>query len=281
MIIRVIITPRYLNNNNSKFILIFRQPQNMNHQTENKNSLFSINNLNNQPQKLILNNNYNFSNTINININNPNMNANNNIVNRGNKFVKQSLNYSEMNNEELSKYVVILGKDQAGCRLLQKRISEDPTFSNDYLFHQMQFNMTEFMYDAFGNYLIQKILENVSDEKIQHIIKIIEPEFLDLGYSPHGTRVIQKIIEVIIRNKDLINCFVKVFEPNVINLMKDVNGNHIIIKYVFALTSPLNDFIFNELSENIVEICTHKHGCCVLQKCIEGANEQQRVIFNC
>ena len=253
----------------------------MNHTlTEGKNSLFSINNINNQPQKLIQNNNFNINNTINININNNHTNPNNsNNFNKTNKYIKQSLNYSEMENEELSKYVEVLGKDQAGCRLLQKRISDDPTFSNDHLFQQIKNNITDYMYDAFGNYLIQKILETISDEKKKEIINLIEHEFLDLGCSSHGTRVIQKIIEVITHNKELINCFLKVFEKNALNLMKDVNGNHIIIKFVFTLNSPLNNFIFNVLRENIIEICTHKHGCCVLQKCIEGANNQQRVNF--
>lgn len=270
------------------------QPQIPCNNNDVKNSLFSMNN-NNQPQKLLTNNNININNTININIdnnilgnvstiNNPQiLGINNaNFVNnyKGNKFINQNLNYAEMDKEELAKYVEILGKDQAGCRLLQKRICEDPSFSNDYLYQQMVNKITDFMYDAFGNYLIQKILETISEDKKKEIIRLIAPEFLDLGCSPHGTRVIQKIIEVITHNHELVIYFIELLEKHSLNLMKDINGNHIIIKYVFNLSSPFNDFIYKQLVLNIVEICTHKHGCCVLQKCIEGANDKQKVSNN-
>lgn len=294
------LSSNYLSENNNNYSSILKNPQQVHSLTNNneiKNNLFTINNSNNQPQKLIPNNIININSTININIKNNIVNSSSNIINpnkiniantsnfpinypKGIKFIRQNLNYAEMDKEELAKYVEILGKDQAGCRLLQKRISEDPSFSNEYLYHQMVDKMTKFMYDAFGNYLIQKILENISDDKKKEIIRIIEPEFIDLGCSPHGTRVIQKIIEVITHCKDLIHYFIQILEKNSINLMKDINGNHIIIKYVFTLSSPLNDFIYKQLVNNIVEICTHKHGCCVLQKCIEGANDKQRVSIN-
>ena len=282
------------NNGNYSSIFKFSQPSPVNINNPIKNDIFSVNGNNVQQQKYYpSNNSININNTINININNnivnnnmnhtphtigmPNSTGNNYGYNKGGKYVKQNLNYAEMDKEELAQYVDVLGKDQAGCRLLQKRISEDPSFSNDHLYHEMLDKLIDFMYDAFGNYLVQKILENVSDEKKKEIIRLIEPEFLSLGCSPHGTRVIQKIIEVITHNKDLIYCFIKVFEKYSINLMKDINGNHIIIKFVFTMVSPLNDFIYKQLVDNIVDICTHKHGCCVLQKCIEGANDKQRV----
>ena len=57
------------------------------------------------------------------------------------------------------------------------------------------------------------------------------------------------------------------------------NLNHIIQKFVFTIGAPKNQFIFDLINSKIVEIATHKHGCCVLQKCIEGANKAQRVNF--
>ena len=68
--------------------------------------------------------------------------------------------------------------------------------------------------------------------------------------------------------------------PNLLNFIKDINGNHIVQKFVFSIGAPKNQFIFDMLNIKIVEIATHKHGCCVLQKCIEGANNSQRVKLN-
>jgi pumilio RNA-binding family len=143
----------------------------------------------------------------------------------------------------------------------------------------MKENIKDYMNDAFGNYLVQRIIENLDLEQLKELLKVIEPEFYTLGSSPHGTRCIQKIIDCIIENKELIQRFNKIFEKNSIKLMKDINGNHIIIKYVNTLLSPTNDFIFHQLSYNLTEICTDKHGCCVIQKCIEYATDYQKVIL--
>ena len=36
-------------------------------------------------------------------------------------------------------------------------------------------------------------------------------------------------------------------------------------------------FIYNAVANNCVEVATHRHGCCVLQRCIDHASEHQRV----
>lgn len=36
-------------------------------------------------------------------------------------------------------------------------------------------------------------------------------------------------------------------------------------------------FIYNAVAANCVEVATHRHGCCVLQRCIDHASEHQRV----
>ncbi len=101
---------------------------------------------------------------------------------------------------------------------------------------------------------------------------------IKLGYNPHGTRVIQKLIERLVDN-NLLTTFNKIFFQHVINLAKDVNGNHIVIKFVFTIQYKENNYIYEILNNSIYEIASDKHGCCVLQKCIEAACEIQRVSF--
>lgn len=36
-------------------------------------------------------------------------------------------------------------------------------------------------------------------------------------------------------------------------------------------------FIYNAVAANCVEVATHRHGCCVLQRCIDHASEPQRI----
>ena len=106
----------------------------------------------------------------------------------------------------------------------------------------------------------------------------IAPHFLNLGLNCHGTRVLQKLIDVVYQNNKLFNFYLKILSPYfIICFINDVNGNHIIQKLVVVLGFPRNKFIYEIIKENIIEIAMHKHGCCVLQKCIENANILQKV----
>ena len=67
--------------------------------------------------------------------------------------------------------------------------------------------------------------------------------------------------------------------PNLKDFVIDQNASHIIIKYVNMLSYPKNDFIIKFLLDNSFELATKKHSCCVLQKCIEYSNQQQKKQF--
>lgn len=47
-------------------------------------------------------------------------------------------------------------------------------------------------------------------------------------------------------------------------------------KILFTFKAPHNQFIFDTMVTKCVAIACHKHGCCVMQKCIDGASTQQR-----
>jgi hypothetical protein len=143
------------------------------------------------------------------------------------------------------------------------------------IFPRLMDKIIELMNDSFGNYLIQKVLEKLDEENIRNTLIAITPHFLGLGLNPHGTRVLQKLIELLSSDL-LLTLYIKILTPNLLNFVKDINGNHIVQKFVFTVGAPRNQFIFDLINNKIVEIATHKHGCCVLQKCIEGASRNQR-----
>jgi len=53
------------------------------------------------------------------------------------------------------------------------------------------------MIDQYGNYLCQKLIEKCNAEEFLIILKQIKMKIISASLDPHGTRVIQKIIEVI------------------------------------------------------------------------------------
>jgi len=60
-----------------------------------------------------------------------------------------------------------------------------------------------------------------------------------------------------------------------IDLLKDLNGIHVIQKIITSLPE-INNYIYEILYTNFVTISTNKNGCCALQKCLEFADKNQK-----
>lgn len=182
-----------------------------------------------------------------------------------NTYLNESIEY-------LSYNIFPLAKDQAGCRFLQKKLDEDPKKASEAFYQAIIPFVLPLVKDAFGNYLIQKLCYFLSPEKIKKFLEIIAPSILDVGSNSHGTRVIQHLINFL-STKELVDYFLKSIKPYVIPLLKELNGTHIINKFISD-----HPECAEEINKIIVENCsllaTHRHGCCILQKLMDGPNKK-------
>lgn len=195
------------------------------------------------------------------------------------------INFNSMSLSELIRNSNAISKDQSGCRFLQKRIEEQPEIANKILNNVFQ-NIIDIITDPFGNYLIQKLFDYMNDEQFCQFLALIQIDIYKICINSYGTRVIQKIIDYL-RNDILLKTFLKLIKPIVKRIILDINGSHILIKVIDIKNPNATRVVYQEIAENIVPISMHKHGCCVLQKCIEraGAKEQQQLfsllLYNC
>ena len=216
------------------------------------------------------------------------MNSLNLIYNNNNIKNNASTSISQNETEEFLKNVLNHIKDQQGCRFIQKKISENPEISNR-LFDVLYSNIMTMSKDLFGNYVIQKILENVKPNYLVKFIELISQDFINLSISIYGTRVVQKILEIVSKSnytsdKEIYNqCFQTInnyITKSIVELSSNNNSSHIIIKYINEIKYPQNDLLYKEVYNNFVPLCKNKHGCCVIQKCIDfGTNEQKNKLL--
>lgn len=171
--------------------------------------------------------------------------------------------------------ILAISKDQAGCRMLQKLLetSEEPFI--DAVLEGVMSNLVELMTDPFGNYLCQKLMSVCSESHLTRIINAIGDGFLDVALNMHGTRALQKLIEVI-RKPAHIDKITSVLKKGAVELVTDLNGNHVIQTCLTSLNPDECQFIYDTMYENCVLLATHRHGCCVMQRCIDAANPLQR-----
>ncbi|WEW56356.1 hypothetical protein PRK78_001799 [Emydomyces testavorans] len=168
-----------------------------------------------------------------------------------------------------------LCKDQHGCRYLQRKLEERIPESVQMIFLEIHMHVVELMTDPFGNYLCQKLLEFSNDEQRTALINNAAPQLVSIALNQHGTRALQKMIEFI-STPEQIQTVINALRDRVVDLVQDLNGNHVIQKCLNRLSAADAQFIYDSVGASCIAVGTHRHGCCVLQRCIDHASGEQR-----
>ena len=263
--------------------LIHNNFDNLNNNIQKNNQLLQgSGNINIQNNYFMYNNQENFKNNeneqnqnkiqINNNVENQIKENNNNEKPKKKRRKKQKrLDSSSYINKPLSYFAdnfVSMAKDQGASRYLQQLLDNNPKDLIDILFSPLCKNILKLINDPFGNYLIQKIITYFNQEQLLKILNIISPSFYEISCNPHGTRVLQKMIGLL-SSPVIKNYFFELVKPIITPLLKDLNGTYIVQKFA---TQNINDYglkINEIIIENSSELCTHRHGCCVIQKYLE------------
>lgn len=198
--------------------------------------------------------------------------------------------YANAKLEDFTGDIYSLCKDQHGCRFLQKQLDLGRDVANSkkqdsevlasevaatMIFNEIYLKIVELMTDPFGNYLIQKLFENVSLDQRFILVRNAAPEFIRIALDPHGTRALQKLVECVSTHEES-QLIVESLSSHVVTLSRDLNGNHVVQKCLQRLNPEVNQFIFDSASAHCTEIASHRHGCCVLQRCLDHGNLAQR-----
>ncbi|KAJ8771634.1 hypothetical protein K2173_026811 [Erythroxylum novogranatense] len=183
---------------------------------------------------------------------------------------------------EIQGYIYLLAQDQNGCRFLQKIFDEGTSRDVQIIFDEIIDHTVELMLKPFGNYVIQKLLDVCNEEQRFHIVHMVTKEsgkLINICLNTYGTRVVQKLIETL-KTRQQISLVVLALKPGFLDLTKDQNGNHVIQRCLQCLSDEDNKFIFDAAVKFCVEIATHRHGCCVMQRCIAHSKgkSQDRLI---
>eukprot|EP00884_Botryococcus_braunii_P019974 jgi/Botrbrau1/6660/Bobra.0202s0008.1 len=179
--------------------------------------------------------------------------------------------------EDVKGQVLQVAKDQNGCRFLQRKFDEGGPATISMVFSEVLDNLIALMMDPFGNYLIQKLLDRCSEEqRLQVLQKASENNALvEVALNTHGTRAVQKLIETL-TSTEQINLVVESLSGGVVELIRDLNGNHVIQRCLQRLGAERSQFVYDAACGHTMEIATHRHGCCVLQRCIDHATHTQK-----
>ena len=184
--------------------------------------------------------------------------------------------YHNMPLESFKGQIYELCKDQHGCRYLQKKLEERNPEQIHVIWLETNEHVIELMTDPFGNYLCQKLLEFCNDDERTTMIQNASKDMVRIALNTHGTRALQKMIEFV-STPQQIHTIIEALRWRVVELIQDLNGNHVIQKCLNKLSSADAQFIFDAVGGDAVGVGTHRHGCCVLQRCIDHASGDQKL----
>ena len=173
-----------------------------------------------------------------------------------------------------------LSRDQVGCRLVQQALDEEGAMAASLILNEGLPFWGEAMVDPFGNYLFQKILEKITLEERIMLVKSVSTRLVNASLNLHGTRSVQKIVELCALDEDkgeqkegeesAADILTRALAPAAARLCIDSHGNHVIQRILLKLGHHHSKFVFDAVAESVGDVARHRHGCCVIQRCLDS-----------
>ncbi|CAK0855322.1 unnamed protein product, partial [Prorocentrum cordatum] len=175
--------------------------------------------------------------------------------------------------------VPAIARDQAGCRMLQHKLEKAAAEGNsevvNRIFNEVLTNCVDLMMDPFGNYLCQKLMEICSYRQLELLMEKSCAHLVRISLNLHGARVVQKLIDAVSKTPHAPR-LVAMLQGAVVQMSQDPNGNHVVNKCLEALPAECHSFVFQAVAASVVDVASHRHGCRIVQRCIDSARGAER-----
>ncbi|XP_040080924.1 pumilio homolog 2 isoform X4 [Oryx dammah] len=176
---------------------------------------------------------------------------------------------------DLIGHIVEFSQDQHGSRFIQQKLERATPAERQMVFNEILQAAYQLMTDVFGNYVIQKFFEFGSLDQKLALATRIRGHVLPLALQMYGCRVIQKALESISSDQQVISEMVKELDGHVLKCVKDQNGNHVVQKCIECVQPQSLQFIIDAFKGQVFVLSTHPYGCRVIQRILEHCTAEQ------
>ncbi|XP_058143649.1 pumilio homolog 2 isoform X7 [Dasypus novemcinctus] len=176
---------------------------------------------------------------------------------------------------DLIGHIVEFSQDQHGSRFIQQKLERATPAERQMVFNEILQAAYQLMTDVFGNYVIQKFFEFGSLDQKLALATRIRGHVLPLALQMYGCRVIQKALESISSDQQVISEMVKELDGHVLKCVKDQNGNHVVQKCIECVQPQSLQFIIDAFKGQVYVLSAHPYGCRVIQRILEHCTAEQ------
>uniref|UniRef100_A0A8C9FGX0 Pumilio homolog 1 n=1 Tax=Pavo cristatus TaxID=9049 RepID=A0A8C9FGX0_PAVCR len=172
--------------------------------------------------------------------------------------------YPNLQLREIAGHIMEFSQDQHGSRFIQLKLERATPAERQLVFNEILQAAYQLMVDVFGNYVIQKFFEFGSLEQKLALAERIRGHVLSLALQMYGCRVIQKALEFIPPDQQVIVSFNFNFLLDVERflLFGDMNCNLLLLLVLFV-------------AAQVFALSTHPYGCRVIQRILEHCLPEQ------
>lgn len=163
------------------------------------------------------------------------------------------------------------------AQLIGQKVSEGgetmTEFELEELCLAMLDELPELCYDYLGNTIVQKLFTLVDSPLIKlMMVKEIAPFLTQLGIHKNGTWAIQKIINLCHSDYQQMYLIGASLKPYAVKLFNDQFGNYV-IQGCIKFGSPFNDFVFEAMLDNFLEISIGRFGARCIRTILESCHD--------
>jgi pumilio RNA-binding family len=181
----------------------------------------------------------------------------------------------ELNAEKVCEFAM----DQHGSRFLQSCLDDGSTdqAQKTKVLEAILPQIKALAKDQYGNFVIQKLFEVITDKKA--IADQLDGEVVGLSMDVHGCRVIQKALQLLPRDaqtkladelKDK-----SAGTDQVAECINNMHGNHVIQKCIEQMPPDSVNFIIDSVKDNVEVMAKHMYGCRIIQRLLEHCAPHQ------
>jgi len=97
---------------------------------------------------------------------------------------------------------------------------------------------------------------------------------VDLSMQMYACRVVQKALEHVLVEQQAE--LVKELEPEILKVVKDQNGNHVVQKIIELVPRQYIDFVMDSFRGQVSQLAAHMYACRVIQRMLEYGTDQDK-----
>jgi hypothetical protein len=166
-------------------------------------------------------------------------------------------------------------QEQAPSRFLQHNFASFNDDQKSQIFAALLPETLKLSEDAFGNWVVQKLLEEGTEEQRSALATELVKGVIKLSEHRFGCRVIQTVIQVLPQGEAQ-DHFVEDLKDKVETVAENMHGNHVIQMCIKYMPTERLGFIVDAIARRPDFYAGHQYGCRIIQRLLEkGPLEQQ------